>query len=454
MDRLSASNKLAREIMINRENISRNSSMITVSSKPVSPHYETESDGLRLILSPLDVYRELRILRITTLLVCLLVEGGWALLPRTFLLGLAAALTLLLVHLRGGIDRRLLPLFIIPTLIFIFSIFRPGFDVISACARFTNFCVAIFLLNTYLTPQQICIVPGSTPLERDLSILLKLMAYQAIATFILGYAIPGIFMSIEVGSYTYQSALFLLNYHMMALDTTIRPDGFFFERGVFQLYLNIYLYLSLFRNRNLRNAFLALLAIATTWSTTGILLAFLLLLLFVLAEMRQSSKVGISALLSILLVIAPSTAWLMAGNIESKFWGDERDSFLVRQSDLNIGINIIREHPVFGLGFDDDIIVVNMNSYLVEDGELQLVNMADRTTSNGIIRMFIAIGIPLSLLHLWGLSRQTVLPGNLAIFSLVFFTLLSESIPFNPFLLAIMFSGILATKSMIEGRRT
>lgn len=383
--------------------------------------------------------------RMMALFMCLLVEGGWAIVPRTAVLGVATVLVFTLVVCQGKSRTRVLPLFVIPMVVLIATLARPGFDIFSAGARFVNFSVAIALLHIYMKAP---LVNGSSlsVLEKDLSFILKLMAYQALATFVLGYAVPGIFRDIPVGDYVYRSAFYVLNYHMMYLDTTIRPDGFFYERGVFQLYLNLYLYLALFRIKSIPQAALALAALATTWSTTGLLTGFFIVMLYALSQIKRVNPLDILIFLCVVLCVTLPFGLFVKENLERKFYGEESASYLVRQSDLNVGIEVIKEAPLLGSGFDDDQIVVRMRRYLSFVPGVAMDDLEDRTISNGILRMTIAIGIPLTLLHFWGLALQTLFPSRLAIFTMVTFTLMSESIPFSPFLLCIMYSGLVQIK--------
>jgi hypothetical protein len=387
------------------------------------------------------VYRGMRI---TALFLCLLVEGGWPIVPRTIILVLAAALVFILSS-STPIQRRIVPLFTIPFIVLLVTMARPNFDALSAGARFVNFCVAIFLLNIYMRPRPTTTAP-LTVLEGDLSFLLKLMCYQAIATFLLGYAVPGLFKNVPVGDYIYQSAFYVLNYHMMYLDTTIRPDGFFYERGVFQLYLNLYLYIALFRKKSWLQAGLALAAIMTTWSTTGLVTAFAILVIYAVGQLKRIDpvKIVIAAILTAAVVL-PFGIFMM-GNLERKLYGEESGSYLVRQSDINAGFGVLWEAPILGIGFDDDELTQRMGSYITFISGIDMSDMQKRTISNGLLRMAIAIGLPLALLHLFGLARQALFPHRAPILVMVLFTLISESIPFNPFLLCIMYSGLVGSQ--------
>ena len=91
----------------------------------------------------------------------------------------------------------------------------------------------------------------------------------------------------------YQTLLGVFNYHVIVDDLTsiIRPDGFFFEPGVYQIYLNLYLYLALFVFRRPLQALLAAAAVLSTQSTTGMAIMLVLLAGGLLVQDRDVGRI-------------------------------------------------------------------------------------------------------------------------------------------------------------------
>ena len=157
--------------------------------------------------------------------------------------------------------------------VLVVTLVRPGpVSLASLVSRFTVFFAAILLLDVYQR------APAGS-LARDLRALIGPMAWQAIATVVLAHTLGGLFVPLEIGEQQYMSMLGIFNYHIVVEDLTsvIRPDGFFFEPGVYQIYLNLYLYLTLYVSRKPLQAALACAAVLCTQSTTGMAIAVLLL---------------------------------------------------------------------------------------------------------------------------------------------------------------------------------
>ncbi len=174
----------------------------------------------------------------------------------------------LAILLSGGtiyLRRRMIPVFVLLAAILMLTVSRPqGVDVNSLVIRFVNFFAGIALLDMYWTA-------GALSLHRDLFVILRWLAIQALATVVLAETLGFLFVPLTVQDTEYSTFLLPFTYHAMLDGGTAltRPDGLFSEPGVFQLYLNIYLYLALFVFRSRRHAILAAAAVLSTQSTTA-----------------------------------------------------------------------------------------------------------------------------------------------------------------------------------------
>ena len=271
------------------------------------------------------------------------------------------------------------------------------------------------------------------------------MAYQAIITFLLALIVPSLFKDTNYLDATYRSILYIFTYHVMRDDPSLlpRPDGFFWEPGVFQLYLNLYLYLCLFVFKNKWQTIIAVIATLTTQSTTGVVICLILISYYItieyinkgtLASRIRKTFVGIAILIPFII--------LTSGNVEDKLYGDMKGSSWAREYDLITGINVIINNPIIGIGFDYGQYYKLSRTLGYQDTALDNSSTIDRGNSNGIIFLFYSVGIPLGLVFLIGLVNQKFFKHKLLISLIFIISCLSESLIFTPFLLIFIYSGL------------
>lgn len=331
------------------------------------------------------------------------------------------------------------PIFILLSFILILSFLWPGgFDVSSMIIRYANFIAAILIFNYFIN------VPKDD-LQKDLYVILRFFAYQAIITFFLAIFANFLFETITINDTPYSTILFLFTYHTFLEDLSAlaRPDGFFYEPGVFQIYLNIYLYLCLFVFKKNWQALIAIAAVLTTQSTPGIFICLFLLFYYVMIDKFNKtsflSKEG--KLFFGLLFIIPIAA-IAYLNFNEKFYGEFIGSSWARQYDLITGINVVKKYPLAGIGFNYDEYYKAATDLGFSETVLSDENIANRANSNGILTLLYSIGIPLSIPFILGIFSQTFFKHKLLIAIILFVSALSEQIIFTPFYLFLIFSGI------------
>ena len=368
----------------------------------------------------------------------MLISGGNLIFPR---LPMLIGMVLLCLVARGWaieFRRNMLPVFVLLAAVLVITVLRPeGADIESTAIRYANFIAGILLLDLYLHA-------GAGALIRDLYVIGRFMAWQALITMVFARFFNFLFIPLEISGTLYSTVLGLLNYHVMVDDVALRPDGFFYEPGVFQIYLNIFLYLTLFIFKSWPQRILALLAVLSTQSTTGVIIALTIICWFIATRyINRGSlasrvvKAGVAA-----LVIGALTV-VTAMNISDKFTGENQGSFWARQYDLITGLNIIAEHPVFGIGFDYDQYYRASSELGYADTMLPDRITQDRGNSNGIIFLLYGIGIPLSIPFLIGMFRQNLLPDRFLVGIALFLGCFGESLVFTPFFLMFIFSGLM-----------
>jgi hypothetical protein len=377
------------------------------------------------------------LLRRWALFVAFLLSGGLLIFPR---LPLLVLLVLLCVWIHGGrltLERRMAPIAAVLGLVLLVTVWRPGeLDLVSLAIRYANFIGAWMLLSVYLA------APAGS-LAHDLAAVLRWLAWQALATLALALAVPQLFAAVDVNGTPYLTIGWIFTYHVLLEGATgwPRPDGFFFEPGVFQLYLNLYLYVTLFVLRRPGQALLAGLAVLSTQSTTGVAIAVLLVGGAALRSLREGRPAQRVLRLGAMLAVLAPLAWFAADNVTDKILGEGAGSALARQHDFFTGLNVIAAHPWLGIGFEHARFLEVSGERMYADTQLSEEGREDRAMSNGLIYATYALGIPLATLFLAGLFAQRLLPHRIAVGLLLALSLFGESIVFTPFVLMFVFSA-------------
>jgi hypothetical protein len=379
-------------------------------------------------------------LRRIALLGAMLISGGLMLFPREPILIAVIGLCLLITQFRLPLRREMTPVAWVLLAVLVVTLVRPGpVSLPSLVSRFTVYIAAILLLDVYLRASV-----GS--LERDLRFLLAPMAWQAIATVILAHTVGGLFRPLAIGEQQYMTLLGIFNYHIVVEDLTsvIRPDGFFFEPGVYQIYLNLYLYLALFTFRQPRQAMLAAVAVLCTQSTTGLVIAVLLLGGSLVRQLTQEPPRRKLVALVVAALLAPPLFYLGYDNLNDKLFGVAQGSSWARQYDLFTGLNIIAENPWLGIGFEVSRYLAASGRLGFEETLLTAAQLAERPTSNGLVQLFYSLGIPLGLVFALGAVRQKFFRHRALIAAWLCLSMFGEALLFTPFFLMFIFSGYLA----------
>lgn len=381
-------------------------------------------------------------LRRLALFLSMLMSGGILLIPRVPVLVFVIVLCLSVTDFRLPIRRAFWPLYTLLLAILVVTLVRPGpLDIGSLVIRFANFASAILLVNMY-----VCARPGA--LMDDLKTLLWPMALQAIGTVVLAHTVGFLFVPLNFSDTQYRTLLLLFTYHITIEDAggLVRPDGFFFEPGVFQIYLNLYLFLMLFVSRSLRRAAVGGVAVLSTQSTTGMLICIVL----VCTAFVQYSRIGGArrrlAVLLAAVVVTPTLLYLGYDNLQEKLFGELQGSSWARQYDLFTGLNILSEHPLLGIGFDTKRYTSTAQVLGYEDTLLGPEGLEERSTSNGLMQLFVSIGIPLGLAFIVGVTRQRIFNHRILITIWYTLSMFGEALVFSPFFLLVAFSAYVVVK--------
>jgi hypothetical protein len=241
-----------------------------------------------------------------------------------------------------------------------------------------------------------------------------------------------------------------------------RAHGIFWEPSVFVNYVAVFLYINIFLRFKIQNIILGLLAMIMAWSSTGLLLSALIVLLFTFLPNSTASKVFKSKLfrlrLGMLTLGVPIIATFFVLNILT-FFEDTRKLGSVSQRfyDTAGALFAIRENPIIGSGS-------NLESYsnaLSEDENLyQLKGIAEGIDlnskdvikySNSFLRYLVKYGVPFGLILFYGLWRQQIIRSNS---KGVLFVIIAVGTSFSPilelmFFMPFLYSGLIFSKKDI-----
>ena len=314
---------------------------------------------------------------------------------------------------------------------------------LSFIIRFTNILIALIIVWLY--------PPFKTEnFISDLYFIGKIFVIHAIITFVLISINPNAFhrMLLDNDRNTFQ--LFHIFYYSQSPTSVIRNllpivriPGLFWEPGILQIYLNIFLYISLFYIKtNKIMIILTLLAVVLTQSTMGYLIASIIISIFFYHSINyiSTNKKFIYIVFIVLLLIPVSI--ITSKNINDKLFGENEKSFLSRKADTTAGIILTSKNPLIGIGFDNENILASRNQ-INFNSDVYCYLDEKRLNTNGIIMLFYSLGIPISLFIITMLYRQKIFYKHKNLFFvIIFFSLLSEPLSLLPFFFSLYLNGM------------
>ena len=241
-----------------------------------------------------------------------------------------------------------------------------------------------------------------------------------------------------------------------------RNQGFFWEPGVLQIFLNILFFLEAFIFR--KNKLILLLTtflILTTYSTTGLIILIIQFSIYNKSQIRERRL--IFPLLVFLLL--PITQ-IININFDEKFKGENQGSFQKRLFDLTQPFFIALENPVTGIGLDlfqfqkireefyiSSSSLANINTLIGADSRIDTY-ITDKGSSNSVMFLFAATGFPTALLLLYMFFKQRIVQNNRALWLIILlFSIMSEPLLLRPFFFIFIISGFIYIFSKITSNK-
>lgn len=277
-------------------------------------------------------------------------------------------------------------------------------------------------------------------------IVLWFFAIHGVLNFLACQFMAPYFHSFQTGSgyYSYTFGNLFFSLVQPSWRDITRNSGLFWEPGLFQMPLNILLYLILVVYKlPFKRCVIPLLVILSTISGTGLFIMAVIVgyRLFVIDKNRFLPQILIFA--PIIIILSFITFFVL----KDKLVGDNASTGGARLYDLVMGVDLIIKNPIFGIGYD-------MKAYEDMTYDLSLGSFYDDIYSfgthtgntNTIISIFMFLGIPVGLVYLIGLIRQKLFPYNRLFSFVIVVSLLSEPLTSITFIWLIVLSSSLKSR--------
>lgn len=296
--------------------------------------------------------------------------------------------------------------------------------------RLVRFVMALSILN-YITYKKVDIVD-------ELYQVLKILLIHGILNFI----ISNLFFQFFSPNPETNTSNLLFFFSNETNDYFIRRNqGIFWEPGVFQIFLNLFLFINLFYREKRFPIWIILSVIFTTLSTTGIVISFFQILIFTHNKTKYHFKrlIPILLLLPVLIVFFLFTKHV----VQDKFTGENRGSFFARSFDTINGFNIALNNP-WGIGFST---IKYQNIARNNTFNIDALVDTDRAQTNSIATLFYSTGIIWGIIFLFFTYKQNLfIKKKLALFIIIIVCLSSEPLFFSVFFLIFPISGMIKHK--------
>lgn len=310
----------------------------------------------------------------------------------------------------------------------------------AALATLSNLTTGLFVFTYYK-------LKGFDNLLKDITFLLKILIVWGLLSAVLYTFLPNIFQEYTfIDSYGDRRKIshFAFLFFRGTLSSDIsRLSGFFWEPGIYQIYLNFFLIIQFSFYKQKWWIVAALLSVLLTQSTTGYISLSITLIYIAFRTFYRSKDryVAIAILFASILCLGYGYR-IVKNNVTDKVSGKKSGSFFARQADVIAGITLTYKNPLIGIGANTDR-YKQMRSKISRQGELSGAKTKNSGTTNGLISLMYIWGLPIAIWYLWGMCRQTIVGGSRWLITiLLLLSLNSEPLAMTPFFLLFVYSGL------------
>lgn len=268
--------------------------------------------------------------------------------------------------------------------------------------------------------------------------------YLGLLNFFLYTLTPSLFTDVGSSTSTVRTIFYVFNYIEGDGIFSVRNQGVFWEPGVFQIVLNMHIYNILIeREEKIKKAILPILLIITTFSTTGLLIMAIILTYWMIVIRKVKFNIGTIFLITVFaLLLVP----FIVGNVQTKLEGTH-GSAAARTFDLYMGLEIMKQEPIFGIGMDPESYLKRTTA--IDLGYYDVTRLSlERGNTNTYMGVAIMFGIPVALLFILALYNQKIFTRKLLFFTILLLGFFSEPLFGQLFVFLLCFSAVKGRKNI------
>lgn len=282
-------------------------------------------------------------------------------------------------------------------------------------------------------------------LLETLTDVLKFIAYLGAINYILINFFPFLFSArVAEGGFSVSTFIYLFNYNSfinIGPLSLLRNQGMFWEPGVFQISMNLLLYiLIIVKQKSLLQAILPIFLIISSFSTTGLVVMSFIILYRFIVDKKTLARGDKLVILIATILLTP----LVLGNINQKFTGDSKESAALRTFDLYMGVDMILNNPIWGAGPDPEKYLSLTKD--ISTGYYDIDIDHERGNTNTIISFMCYLGIPFSVYFFRMIYLQNLFPRR-KMFFLIFIIMFASEPLFGT---AILFLLSMSSKAIVR----
>ena len=279
--------------------------------------------------------------------------------------------------------------------------------------------------------------------------VIKFIIINAFVGYLIYLVLPFIFIYKRWNyGYVTLGGIFNLTGSYIYKPYLLRNCGLLWEPGLLQMFVNMYLFLSIiYHKANLRVFALSLFLLLTCNSSAGyIILAVILFYYFFFYQ-----KISLKYLL-LVSIIGSLLSSIIIYDLREKFIGSKSTSGSARARDWTIGADLISSRPILGHGFVDEAYLVK-NSIIasIEDEFFTNVFLDDYGLmaggyTSGFCMFIFTFGIPIALFIVFNFLKTKLaynFMSRLFFCSIILLTMLSEPISDTPLFYFIFLTGFM-----------
>ena len=347
-------------------------------------------------------------------------------------------------------------------LFFINYIFAISTQIINKYAYYFTVCTVSILTLLYFRNNK-----GKDIFINRLYFILKIVLFHAGLNFFAYFFIKNDLSTISSVNNDYETFLNIFFYVPKKCLISVfglefcRNQGVFWEPGILQAFLNSLFFLEAFIIKRSKILLIVIgLVIFTTYSTTGLVILLLQVLVYLYNQFKKNKLLFlliVSSLIPIYLILQV--------NVQDKIQGEKEASFQKRFFDLIQPFYIALENPITGIGLDSEqfqkfreefyFTSPALNYIYNQTGVGLKVDVTDKGSSNSIMFLLAATGFPTAFIFIYMFSKQQIIKEKKWLWmNIMLISVMSEPLLLRPYFFIFIVSGFMNTyQKMISHKK-